>query len=181
MKTTRAFYAGRIGFECEYDEFDTDTALNRVVREGASVVVRNPSLRDEIRKEALRIRNRMDGVSSIQFGDLRAETDRRARHYQPALPLAKQLIRAEARTLRSGVRDTWSFLIRTPDMVEAGIRNILRDGLAPAWRVKRTPGYRSAVGSSVSFNPDLEFNEGVAIGDVKYKLQGADWNRSDLN
>jgi 5-methylcytosine-specific restriction endonuclease McrBC regulatory subunit McrC len=73
MKTTRAFYAGRIGFECEYDEFDTDTALNRVVREGVSVVVRNPSLSDEIRREALRIRNRMDGFprSSSEISRLR--------------------------------------------------------------------------------------------------------------
>jgi len=179
VRTARAFYAGRIGFECEFDEFDTDTALNRVVREGASVVVRNPSLSTEIRQKALRIRNRMDGVSSVQVGDMRVEIDRRAGDYTPALPLAKQLIRAEGRSLRSGARDTWSFLVRTPDMVEEGLRNILRAGLAPHWTVKK--GYAGATGAKVGFYPDLEFGGGVAVGDVKYKLQGMDWNRGDLN
>jgi len=179
VRTARAYYSGRIGFECEFDEFDTDTPLNRVVREGASVVVRNLSLSPEIRREALRIRNRMDGVSPMEFGDLRADVDRRAGHYQPALPLAKQLIRAEGRSLRGGQRDTWSFLVRTPEMVEEGLRNILRDGLRPHWGVKR--GYVTASGANVSFNPDLEFCGGIAVGDVKHKLQGVDWNRGDLN
>ena len=178
-KTARAYYSGRIGLECEFDEFDTDTPLNRVVREGASVVVRNPSLSREIRGEARRILNRMDGVSPIQVGDLRAQTDRRAGHYQPAFPLAKQLIRAESRSLRGGARDTWSFPVRTPDMVETGICNILRAGLAPRWSVEK--GFAATKGAKVSFNPDLDFGGGLADGDVKYKLQGVDWNRSDLN
>jgi 5-methylcytosine-specific restriction enzyme subunit McrC len=181
LRTARAFYSGRIGFECEFDEFGMDTALNRAVREGASVVVRNRSLGDELRREALRIRNRMDGVGQIQFGDLRADVDRRAGHYQPALPLAKQLIRAEGRTLRGGARDTWSFLIKTPDIVEDGLRSILREGLAPTWTVKPKQGFMLAKGAQVSFNPDLEFDGGAAVGDVKYKLQGAEWNRNDLN
>jgi hypothetical protein len=29
-------------------------------------------------------------------------------------------------------------------------------------------------------NPDLFFDEGLAVGDVKYKLAGSDWDRGDL-
>jgi 5-methylcytosine-specific restriction enzyme subunit McrC len=179
VRTARAYYSGRIGFECEFDEFDTDTPLNRVVREGASVVVRNPSLTPQLRRDALRIRNRMDGVSGIRPHDLRVQSDRRAACYLPSLPLAKQLIRAEGRSLQSGTRDTWSFLIRTPEMIEAGLREVLRRSLAPRWSVEE--GYAPARGAAVSFNPDLDFGEGLAVGDVKYKLATSDWNRSDLN
>ncbi len=179
MRTTRAYYSGRIGFECEFSEFDTDTPLNRVIREAASVVVRSPSLSRDLRRRALRLRARMDGVPGMQTGDLRAELDRRSLHYSPALPLAKQLIRAEGRSLRSGPRDTWSFLVRTPELVEEGLRSILRDGLGPRWSVEK--GRVAARGSRVTFSPDLEFAGGFAVGDVKYKIQGADWNRSDLN
>ena len=45
----------------------------------------------------------------------------------------------------------------------------------------RQEGYAGATGAPVGFYPDLEFDGGVAVGDVKYKLQGADWNRGDLN
>jgi len=179
VQTGRAYYVGRIGFACEFDEFNVDTPLNRVVREGAAVVLRNPSLSREIRREALRIRTRMDGVSAIRVGDLGADMDRRSMHYAPALPLAKQLIRAEGRSLRSGARDTWSFLVRTPDVVEAGVRTVLSEGLGARWSVAKRSV--SAIGANVSFNPDLVFGSGIAVGDVKYKVQGADWNRADLN
>ena len=34
--------------------------------------------------------------------------------------------------------------------------------------------------SALTINPDLIFDGGQAVGDVKYKLGGADWQRSDL-
>jgi hypothetical protein len=36
-------------------------------------------------------------------------------------------------------------------------------------------------GSTLTFNPDLVFGNRLAVGDVKYKLFGRDWNRPDLN
>ncbi len=121
----------------------------------------------------------MDGVAGIRPHDLRVQSGRRSAHYLPSLPLAKQLIRAEGRSLRSGARDTWSFLIRTPEMIEAGVREVLRRSLAPRWSVEE--GYAAARGAGVRFNPDLDFGKGLAVGDVKYKLATSDWNRSDLN
>ena len=39
---------------------------------------------------------------------------------------------------------------------------------------------RQLVGSSLTFNPDLVFGAPSAVGDVKYKLAGGDWDRGDL-
>jgi hypothetical protein len=32
----------------------------------------------------------------------------------------------------------------------------------------------------MTLNPDIVVDDGSAIADVKYKLAGEDWNRSDL-
>ena len=38
-----------------------------------------------------------------------------------------------------------------------------------------------SVATGVTFNLDLVFNDGAMVGDVKYKLMGDKWIRSDLN
>jgi hypothetical protein len=71
----------------------------------------------------------------------------------------------------------WSFLIRTPEMIERGLLGILADRLGPA-RVRK--GHLQLAGSALTFNPDLVFDRGRAIGDVKYKLSTGEWDRADL-
>jgi hypothetical protein len=63
-------------------------------------------------------------------------------------------------------------------MVEDGIRGLLAKGLGVSRVQKR--GIQLA-GSSMTFNPDLLFDHGLAVGDVKYKISGGDWDRPDLN
>jgi len=62
-------------------------------------------------------------------------------------------------------------------MVEAGIRAMLAERLGAG--VVRKEG-RQLVGSTMTFNPDLVFGAPHAIGDVKYKLAGGEWDRGDL-
>ena len=62
-------------------------------------------------------------------------------------------------------------------MVERGLTSILRDALG-AHRVRK--GHFQLASSRVTFNPDLVFDAGRAVGDVKYKLSAGDWDRSDL-
>lgn len=72
----------------------------------------------------------------------------------------------------------WSFLIRTPELVEAGVREILRERLGPRWKIKKQK--KQLIGSSLSLNPDIVVEPGFATADVKYKLSQADWERPDL-
>ena len=62
-------------------------------------------------------------------------------------------------------------------MVERGLLGILEDRLGPA-RVRK--GRFQLPGSTLWFNPDLVFDGGRAIGDVKYKLSRGEWDRADL-
>ncbi len=57
------------------------------------------------------------------------------------------------------------------------LRVVLQERLGGA-RVRKEG--RQLVGSTLTFNPDLVFDGGSAVGDVKYKMSGGDWSRADL-
>ncbi len=63
-------------------------------------------------------------------------------------------------------------------MVEEGIRQILARELGDQWDVRKRGIQLS--GSKMTLNPDLVFDYGLAVADVKYSVSGADWKRSDL-
>jgi hypothetical protein len=70
-----------------------------------------------------------------------------------------------------------SFLIRTPELIEDGLRSILATHIVSLPIKKR----KLFLGDSgLSINPDLVFGNNLAIGDVKYRRITQDWSRSDL-
>ncbi len=50
--------------------------------------------------------------------------------------------------------------------------------MQPRWDVRKR-GIQLK-GSRLTFNPDLVFNKVAAVGDIKYKLFGNEWNRPDI-
>jgi hypothetical protein len=176
--TATNFYRGRLAFDCEFEEFNIDTPLNRVVLAAARRVAGSMLLEPGLRKRAISVMARMDeGVGPLAPTDLLATLDRRTSHYGDAIPLARHVLRSWGRTIQTGEERAWSFLIPTPDLVETGIRNILARGLAPGVSVVKRG--RQLEGSTLTFNPDLVFGR-AAVGDVKYKLFDQTWRRSDL-
>jgi 5-methylcytosine-specific restriction enzyme subunit McrC len=178
MPTTRAYYSGRIQLTCEYEVFDADSAPNRVLRAAASAVVGNPTGSPTVRAEARRLIQAMHEVGPLQPGDIRVPLDRRATHYRDAHLLARQILAAQLRTPQHGSGLAWGFLIRTPDLIETGIRNILSRQLDGRHTVTKA-GMRID-GSTLRLQPDLVFDGGQAIADVKYKLHRGAWQRTDL-
>jgi 5-methylcytosine-specific restriction endonuclease McrBC regulatory subunit McrC len=179
VSTATNFYRGRLAFDCEYEDFSIDTALNRIVLAAARVVAGSPLLHTDLRRRALAVTVHMDeGVGGFSTMDLFAHTDRRTVHYHGPIALARHILRREGRTLATGEALGWSFLIPTPALVEEGIRRILIRGLAPEWEVAKKG--RQLEGSSLTLTPDLVFGTNRAVGDVKYKLTGPTWNRGDL-
>lgn len=77
----------------------------------------------------------------------------------------------------AGTAPAWTFLIRTPELIEDAVRGILRRGLHDIVEVKKSG--LQLMPSKLTLNPDLLFGD-AAIGDVKYTLLGPDWNRSYL-
>lgn len=177
-RSARAFLAGRIELHCEFDEFETDTAANRVLKAAATVVASGSSLLRPLRRRAKSVLSRMDGVGEFSRADLVATVDRRMAHYRDALSLAAQILQSKSRSLGHGDSQAWAFLMRTPDVVESGIRSLLASRLSPAHSVEKRGITLS--GSSMTINPDLVFDGGRAVGDVKYKNGGASWSRPDL-
>ncbi len=176
--TTADFYRGRLELTCEFEEFGFDSPVNRVLKAAARQLVSAPNLEPALRRRAARALSRMDAVGQIRRDDEpRAVVDRRTHHYSAALHLARHVLNGRGRNLHAGAESVWTFLIRTPEPVEAGLRELLREAL-PDQRVRKAG---IALGSSgLTLNPDLVFGPPSAIGDVKYKILGSHWDRADL-
>jgi 5-methylcytosine-specific restriction endonuclease McrBC regulatory subunit McrC len=177
LPTARLFYRGRLAVAAEYEEFDQDNALNRVLLAAARVLIGAPFLPEHIRRRALRATARMEGIGVMVPADLEATIERRSSYYRDGFLLAKEVIAASGRSLRRGDRKSWTFLFRTPIPVEEGLRSIIRDGLKPL-AVRKTSV--ALGGTTKSVKPDLVFGDCAAVGDVKYKTGKLDWNRGDL-
>jgi 5-methylcytosine-specific restriction enzyme subunit McrC len=176
LNTTRDLLRGRIAIHCEFDDYTLNTPLNRLLREASRLVASSSILPWELRRAAVALAIRMDDVDDLRPGDIRYTTDRRTAYYADAIALAKQIIRGVDRNLAYGPSKSWTFLFRTPDAVEEGVRTVLQRALPGRVQkkgMKLTP-------SHLTLNPDLVFDEGAAIGDVKYKLNKPEWRRSDL-
>lgn len=177
IATGRDFYRGTLTLRCQYEDLGIDTPLNRILRAAARAVARSTELPWHLRQRAMRITSRMDDVGDLRPHDLHARTDRRTAHYGDALALARHILHGERRTIGHGDREAWTFLIRTPEMVEEGLRKALAERLG-TWDV--SAGTIQLGGTTMTVNPDLVFNRRLAVADVKYKLSGTEWRRPDL-
>jgi hypothetical protein len=119
----------------------------------------------------------MDGVGQYLPSDRHALVDRRTAYYADAASLAKQLMAGTGRTLEAGARKSWTFLMRTPDVIEAGVRRVLAEGCPGISVAKRSVGLG---GTTRTVNPDIVVNHDHAVADIKYKLADNDRKRADL-
>jgi 5-methylcytosine-specific restriction enzyme subunit McrC len=177
LETARHHYSGRMTFQCDFDEFGPDTPLNRLLKAAARVVVRNSLIQEETRRDAQRVLQRFDDVGDLQPRDTLAAIDRRSAHYSDALALAKHILSATGRSLEPGSQRVWTFLIRTPDLVEDGLRRLLVTRFG-SHMIDQWPAV--IVGSRRTLNPDLVIADARAVADVKYKVASEELNRGDL-
>ncbi len=178
LETSEAFYRGVRAVDCEFEDFNTNIAINRIIKRAAEIVASCPLFEFILRRKAKAILSRMEGVDSLQHCDLCYTLDRLTYHYRDVLILAKYLITSSGVYISHGTKHAWTFLIRTPDIIEAGLREILATGLLDSWDVKKKG--ICLENSKLKLTPDLNFNDGMAVGDIKYKIVNSDWVRSDL-
>lgn len=176
LDTAQQYYSGRMTVACSFEEFELDTPLNRLLKAALRVVIANPALTFETRRIAQRVDMRFDDVGELRPDDFRSAIDRRSAHYRDALVLAKHILQNSGRSLEIGRHLVWTFLLRTPDLVEEGLRQLLLTRFGTQ-TIGRRPIY---IAPSVTMNPDLVIADGLAVADVKYKLVSADLNRGDL-
>ena len=166
------------GSRCSFEEYDADTALNRILKAGAEGVAANAAFSDTLRRRFRLVARRFLGVGLLQHGDLNAKTDRRTAEYADAVMLAKCLLGGESRSIEVGdIRRAWVFLLPTPFAVQHALTRLLSDALADFTTVKAVA---IPFDRGMTANPDLVFRAFRAVGDVKYKRIDGRWKRSDL-
>lgn len=178
VPTVQALCAGRPRVTCEYDDFSEDIPLNRVLLAAAAIVASCASLESSMRRRAKMIMARISGVGELQTNDLRVVVERNTKRYGSALTFAKHLLTGAGVNIGRGTRVGWTFLMRTPELVEAGIREVLSSYLTPRWKVCKKRLKLS--GTALTLNPDIVIEPGPFVADVKYKRGDVAWNRADL-
>lgn len=177
LQTALLVQQGRPLVSCRFEDLAHDSAMNRLVKAAASAVASSASFSESLRTRARSVKRRMEGVGEVRPSDMGASPDRLSGDYSRVIPLAKLLLQGLGVGLKCGDTKGRSFLLRTPELVEAGVRQVIAMAL-PGVRVE---GGRLMLGATgLSLNPDLVFDRGRAVGDVKYKVLTSDWNRGDL-
>lgn len=177
ITSARAYYTGRIGLDCVFDDFNINTPINRLLKAAARSVSNSTGLPRDLRKKAHILHSRLTNVGDLEETDFKVKLDRRSQYYFEAIQLAKHILASQGRIFQTGDHVARTFLIRTPEMVEKGLREILKKRLSTVWQVAKQ-GVK--VEGGISFTPDLFFVNGDAIADIKYKILTSNWIRSDL-
>lgn len=178
VETAVANVMGRAVAVCTYEELGEDTALNRLVRGAAKTISGLNAVSEPLRVRARKLWARMPSTAAVRILDMRTQVDRLTAHYSKVVPLAKLLLDGGGVTGAEGTLHGSAFLIRTPEIIEDGLRSLLAE-LLPEHRITKR---RLVLGDSgMSINPDLVFDNGIAVGDVKYRFLGVDWDRGHFN
>lgn len=177
-ETTMAMLSGRGVVHCRFDERSEDTPLNRVVKAACLSVAANDVLPAALSARARRVASHFADVGPMQTTDVRTQVDRTNVSYARAFSLALLVLQGMGLSSASGRHRGAAFLIRTPELIEDGLRAVIQAALPETSVTKR----RFLLGNTgLSMNPDLVFGNNEAVGDVKYRYLQRDWHRADLN
>lgn len=167
LPTYRLWMRGNLKFEVTIEEFGLDHPINRVLNQGLRIAAAMTKLDNDRRRLARDLLSAFGELSELRSSDLRVGLDRRNWHYATAFELARCLILGRGRGLEIGRRTSRTFLLETPSLVEAGIRNTL---CASIDACEQRPRYE-VVHPLGPAKPDLIFrsSRSINVGDVKYK------------
>lgn len=163
---------------CRYDDFTADVPENRVLL-ATVVAVRRWTLEPELRRLATELEERFVEVAPTEAAMFEAELIRESplnEHYQPALALARAVLKGFGVAHSEGSLNAVAFLVDMNRLFEEWIGAELRERLWPRVQVSEQEGVPLSKGPTVRMNPDLLFRARgtvVLVGDVKYKLTGS--------
>lgn len=171
---------GKIKVRFEAEDHVLDNPLNRVLKAALQFVAGNPTLDFQLRRSARNLSNGFAEVGGLQRSDLCYPLTRQTSRFQEAFAFSKVLLSISGLSLNSGRSQSRSFLIKTPYLIEEGIRNILSEGL-PSMAVHKPAPKTLEANFPISANPDLGFYaETFVTGDIKYKIAEPLLKRHDL-
>ncbi|WP_171054913.1 hypothetical protein [Mycobacterium sp. DBP42] len=179
--TARSVMMGRPVVRCDYDIRSEDTSLNRVVKGATLRLLSWPDMPADLRRRCRRIGDRLTDIRGLRDGDTQVRLDPLTSSYKDVLPLALMILESSSISICEGAQPVWTFLYRTPDAVEAGVRDCLQRRLHTYCTIEKRR--KNLQGDKKrSLNPDLVFGHTFAVGDIKYKHRpDGSIGRSDLN
>jgi len=165
--------------EVAYDDFTEDILENQLIL-AAIERLRHIRLRSSSSQQSLRhFEFLLQNVSLIPFdpGNLpQIHFSRLNQHYEPAIQLAKLILRSSAIELRHGRYDATAFLVNMNDVFETFVWTAIREtlGLSERQFPKNANGQwlHLDAAEQIALRPDLFWRENsrcVYLGDVKYK------------
>lgn len=175
LATTLNLARGRVLAECEFEEHTTNVPANQVLATALRIGPLFSSTRNLGREFATTLMH-FEDISSLSESGADTKVATLPHRYAKPLELARTILRGSGRALDSGGVVARSFLVRTPELIEAGVRAILKEKME-IYVGKRG---RVLIPTHLRVTPDLELGPPPFTADVKYKVQGSTWNRSDL-
>ena len=164
--------------QCRFDDFTADIAENQLFRCTLQAMLSWPQLAPHVRREALRVLGRFDGVADTPATKHAAPlpVTRLNEHYEDAMRLSRLVLQAMSLSHEAGDQQANSLMVDMDDLFQRWIAQELDLRLAPEMRIERDEDVWLDEGRAVTMVPDLVVRRGtqvVLVGDAKYSM-GAD-------
>jgi 5-methylcytosine-specific restriction enzyme subunit McrC len=164
--------------ECRYDEFTSDIVENQLFRCTLRTMLSWPQLAPGVRREALRLLGRFDGVRDTSPTQHAAPVPitRLNEHYADAMRLSRLVLQAMSLSHEAGDQQAHSLMVDMDALFRTWIVQELELRLAPDLNVDADEDVWLDEGRALTVQPDLVIRrEGrvVLVADASYSL-GAD-------
>lgn len=169
---------------CRFDEYTADIAENQLLKAAVRRLLHLVGVRPDTRRLLTRQLSRFEEVSEHTPDPDRVKRmhfTRLNRHYQPALHLARLVLRRTGLIDRVGGATASSFLLNMNDLFQDFVEDRLRRHLLGHLDVVAEPTVWLDRDRTVRMYPDLVFERGgvpVYVGDAKYKLTADGFGRN---
>jgi 5-methylcytosine-specific restriction enzyme subunit McrC len=165
-------------FWCEYDEYEVDRPINRLIRGALDVVGRltEDPFNQQVCRELRFWFDRVPPTRSHVDDFKQVRRDRFVQHYDPAMPICQLILEGLNPLTQPGHRRAMSMLFPMESVFEEYVTAKMR-GQFKGWRIAAQVGGQALVEDHIGrrmFNlrPDLELRRGRhrVIADTKWKL-----------
>ncbi|GAA2479792.1 McrC family protein [Terrabacter carboxydivorans] len=164
--------------QCRFDDFTADIVENQLFRCTLQAMLSWPQLAPHVRREALRVLGRFEGVADTPATKHAAALPitRLNEHYEDAMRLSRLVLQAMSLSHEAGDQQANSLMVDMDDLFQRWIAQELDLRLAPEMRIERDEDVWLDEGRALTMAPDLVVRRGsevVLVGDAKYSM-GAD-------
>lgn len=163
--------------EVRFDDFTEDVDENRVLLAALHRLSMLPLRSPQVRRGLHEVAGAFHAVSLMRYGPADVPTiafTRLNQHYEPAIGLARLILRWASLELGSGETTGTSFLVDMNEVFEIFVHRALREalGLSEAEFPRGAKGLRLDEARRIGLEPDLSWwraGRCCFVGDVKYK------------